>query len=118
MDKESFDKEVLSKTQPNYVLGLIQMAKDDRIAILRSLAANPPQGDRVDIMELHSFAAHLNSASTLARNAINDPDFVSDCIDWYLTVQRLLLKLTALKMTSRQTGVLKDSLNYLTRNQR
>jgi hypothetical protein len=119
MDKPTFDKEILGHVKPNYPLGIFSAATDDRAATLKNLQiAGQRYEAKADILYLYSFASlcrvSLSSAMTHSMDK-TAPGLVQTCNDWFDQTQNLISRVNAVRQLVGQTGVLKDSLNYLSR---
>jgi hypothetical protein len=122
MDKQTFEKDILNKTQPNYALGLLDQVGADRAAVINNLASTvnsiKVREIRVDILYLYSFAAIIRggvSGVTLAALDDINARLTHDCSRWYDQTQTLIARVQQTQRTAKDSGIFTASLGFLSR---
>jgi hypothetical protein len=122
MDKQTFDKEILNKIQPNYPLGIFDQVAVDRVAVITNLASTvhtfKVRETRVDILYLYSFASMirggLSGTTLVSLDAINSR-LTADCSRWWDQTQTLITRVQQTQRTAKDTGIFTASLGFLRR---
>lgn len=124
MDKQTFEKDILNKTQPNYALGILDQVGADRAAVITNLASASTASSikvreiRVDILYLYSFAAIIRggvSGVTLAALDDINARLTHDCSRWYDQTQTLIARVQQTQRTAKDSGIFTASLGFLSR---
>jgi hypothetical protein len=122
MDKQTFEKDILNKTQPNYALGILDQVGADRAAVINNLASTvnsiKVREIRVDILYLYSFAAMIRggvSGVTLAALDDINARLTHDCSRWYDQTQTLIARVQQTQRTAKDSGIFTGSLGFLSR---
>jgi hypothetical protein len=122
MDKQTFEKEILNKAQPNYALGILDQVGADRAAVINNLASTvnsiKVREIRVDILYLYSFAAMIRggvSGVTLAALDDINSRLTHDCSRWYDQTQTLIARVQQTQRTAKDSGIFTASLGFLSR---
>ena len=122
MDKQTFEKDILNKTQPNYALGLLDRVGADRAAVINNLASTASsikvREIRVDILYLYSFSAMIRggvSGVTLAALDDINARLTHDCSRWYDQTQTLIARVQQTQRTAKDSGIFTASLGFLSR---
>jgi hypothetical protein len=117
MDKQTFDKEILSQVQYNHVLGLFNQVADERTAILKG-AQELKVARRVDVIYLYGFSSivrHGLSTQSHDQLAVLSPELTTQCSRWFDRSQILISQLQNARNAAAVTGVLGSALVYLPR---
>lgn len=119
MDKTTFEKEILNKTQPNYLLGLFNQAADDRLATIKNLAVESRRDTRIDVYHLYSLSSIIRggglSGITESQLEKAGPRLSINCCDWYDQTHALMARVTAIQKGIKEFGILHGHLAYLSR---
>ena len=112
MDEQTFESEILSKAQHNFLADAYDFAVSSRAAMIASFPANVRES-RPDYLFLLNLANYVRASSAVKFDDPKAVELVKELNQWHDKTAALLVKLQNFSATVRSVGVLKEYLTFL-----